>query len=83
MALDRGQPELALEEAERFLRRVGDGDRFERVTGLELLIRASLATGDLTRARGAAEELSAIAAGVGTYPLGAARAAAGGRVQAA
>ena len=43
--LDEGDAQSAAEEAARFLRRVGISDRFERVSGLELLVRAALAPG--------------------------------------
>ncbi len=46
IALDRGDAAAALDAAARFLRRVGEGDRFERVAGLELMVRAAVACGD-------------------------------------
>lgn len=57
LALDHRDVRGAVEAAHRFLRRVGDGDRFERVAGLELLIRAAVQTGDLEAATEAAREL--------------------------
>jgi ATP/maltotriose-dependent transcriptional regulator MalT len=79
LALDRGQAQVALEAAERFLRVVGESDRFERVAGLELAVRAGVACQD-GRAEAAAEELSAIAEATGTLPLRAAARLAEGRV---
>ena len=46
LALDRGDAETALDSAARFLRRVGEADRFERVAGLDLMVRAAVAGGD-------------------------------------
>lgn len=83
LALDRGDAHVAAEDAERFLRRVGDTDRFERVAGLEVLVRSLLALGDEERARVAVEELESIAADVGTEPLRAAALLALGRLEVA
>ena len=83
LQLDRGDARSAAEGAERFLRRVGDADRFERVPGLELLVRARLDLGDLSAARRAVEELEGTAAEVGTAPLRAAALLARGRLDAA
>lgn len=83
LALDRGEAQPAREAAERFLRRIGDDDRFERVAGLELLVRAALASGDVGAASRAADEISTIAAAVPTSPLHAASLLAAGRIAAA
>ena len=80
--LDRGDPAAAADEAERFLRRVGEGDRFERAPALELLVRARLGRGEHEPARAAAEELEQIAATAGTAPLEAAALLARGRLEA-
>jgi DNA-binding NarL/FixJ family response regulator len=80
--LDRGDAARAVEDAERFLRRVGEADRFERVPGLELVVQASLAVGERTRAEEAAGELERIADHGGTAPLSAAALLARGRVTA-
>ena len=69
LALDRGDVQIAREAAERFLRRIGEDDRFERVAGLELLVRAALADGDVTAAGRAAEDIATIAATVPSSPL--------------
>ena len=71
IALERGDSQSALEAAERFLRRVGGRDRFERVAGLELMVRAAVACGD-KRADAACDELTQIAEGSPTDPLRAA-----------
>lgn len=83
LALDRGDAHAALEAAARFLRRVGDTDRFERVAGLELLVRAGVAAGEPASAQGAAEEIAAVAAVIPNPPLRATALLAEGRVAAA
>jgi ATP/maltotriose-dependent transcriptional regulator MalT len=83
LALDRGDVAGAADDARRFLRRVGLGDRFERVTGLELLVRAAVGAGDLQVAAEAVAELWEIAHCAGTGPLRAAALLAEGRWQAA
>jgi ATP/maltotriose-dependent transcriptional regulator MalT len=80
LALDRGEFGLAADEAERYLRRIGQTDRFERVLALEPLVRARLALGDLSGAEQAAEELEEIAADANTTPFRAAALLARGRV---
>jgi DNA-binding NarL/FixJ family response regulator len=81
--LDAGNARAAAEGAERFLRRVGPEDRFERVPGLELLVRARLALNDAHGAAAAVGELERTAAEAGTSPLRAAALLARGRVTAA
>jgi DNA-binding NarL/FixJ family response regulator len=83
LALDRGDAETALDAAARFLRRIAMVNRFERVAGLELIVRAGVAGGDIEAARQAAEELAAIAAAAPNAPLRAATALAEGRIAAA
>jgi ATP/maltotriose-dependent transcriptional regulator MalT len=83
LALDRGDVETAVDAAARFLRRVGESDRFERVAGLDLLVRAAVAAGDERSARGAANEITAIAEACPNAPLRAAALLAEGRVAAA
>ena len=61
LALDRGDARRGVEEAERYLRRVGKDDRLMRVPALELLVRARLALGRTREAQRAADELAAIA----------------------
>ena len=80
LALDGGDGRAAAELAERFLRRVGEADRFERVRALELAVRARLALGDEAGAREALAELERTAAAVATAPLRAAALLARGRV---
>jgi ATP/maltotriose-dependent transcriptional regulator MalT len=82
LRLDRGDAQAAAEDAERFLRRTGETDRFERVPALELLVRARLALDDAPAARRAADELEATAHMVGTAPLRAAALLARGRLDA-
>jgi len=81
LALDRGDADAATAEAERFLRGVGDRDRFERVQALEVLVRARLALGARDEAESGARELEAIATSAGTRPLRAAALLARGRVE--
>jgi DNA-binding CsgD family transcriptional regulator len=83
LALDRGDAATACEAAARFLRRVGEEDRFERVAGLDLMVRAAGAAGDVAGARAAAEEIAAIATACPNAPLQAAALLAEGRVAAA
>jgi ATP/maltotriose-dependent transcriptional regulator MalT len=82
LALDRGDARRAGEEAERYLRRVGNADRFERVPALELVVQAALAGGDRPAAEVAAGELEQTSMLVGTDPLRAAALLARGRVAA-
>jgi DNA-binding NarL/FixJ family response regulator len=82
LALDAGDAAAACEAAQRFLRRVGPGDRLERVAALELLVRAAVAAGEPVAARAAAAELEATAAVVGTAPLRASALLARGRLSA-
>lgn len=72
LALDLGDPAGAVEAGQRFLRRIGADDRFERVAGLELLVRAALACGLREEAAEAATEIRVTADTVGTRPLQAA-----------
>ena len=75
LALDRGDPRLAAELAERHLRQMPAKNLIERAGALELLIRAQAAPqhgGDLDRARAALDELRAIATDAHTPPLRAA-----------
>jgi ATP/maltotriose-dependent transcriptional regulator MalT len=53
LALDRGDPALGAELAERYLRRVPESDRVRRLHGLDLLARAEVALGRLDLARAA------------------------------
>jgi DNA-binding NarL/FixJ family response regulator len=79
-ALDRGDGPGAVEAADRFLRRVGDADLFERVAGLELVVRAQVAVGDLSAAQVAADEIASIAARTSSTALRAASLLAAGRI---
>ena len=80
LELDGGDPSRAADEAERFLRRTGEDNRFERMPGLELLVRARLALGQSTEADVAARELEEIATTAATPPLRASALLARGRV---
>ena len=83
LALDQADPESGAELVERFLRRISTTERTERVAGLELLVRARAALGDVAAARDALAELESIAADIGTEPLQASVSLARGLVHAA
>jgi ATP/maltotriose-dependent transcriptional regulator MalT len=72
LALDLGDAAGALEAGQRFLRRIGGDDRFERVAGLELVVRAAIACGRCDEAADAANELRLTADAIRTGPLRAA-----------
>jgi len=80
LAFDRGDMRAAAEHIDRYLRRVPMQNRTDRAAGLELLIRAHAAAGNLEGAQTALAELSAIANLVSTVPLKAATSLAGGWV---
>jgi LuxR family maltose regulon positive regulatory protein len=80
LALDLGDPAEALRAAVRFLRRMGNGDRFARVAGLELLVQAALQCGHREEATEAAAEIRSTADTVGTGPLEASALVAEGRL---
>jgi tetratricopeptide (TPR) repeat protein len=81
-ALDRGDPQSALDDAARLLRRIGPEDAFERVAGLDLL-RAAVAVGDLATAESAAAEIADTAGRAPNAGLRAAALLAEGRLAAA
>jgi DNA-binding NarL/FixJ family response regulator len=83
MALDRGESATAIELAERFLRQVPAHLRLARAPGLELLVRARAARGDLEEAEAALSGLSEIERLVKTPPVRAGVDLAAGRVAAA
>jgi LuxR family transcriptional regulator, maltose regulon positive regulatory protein len=80
LAFDRGDMRAAADQAARYLRRVVLHNRTDRAAGLDLLVRALVALGDLDGARTALAELDAIANLVGTTPLKAAASLAAGCV---
>jgi DNA-binding NarL/FixJ family response regulator len=81
LAMERDDYRAAADEAERYLRRVPARNRVDRVAGLDLLVRAGTASGDLDRAKIALAEMAGIAAIVGTVPVRAAVSLATGTVQ--
>jgi ATP/maltotriose-dependent transcriptional regulator MalT len=81
LALDRKDAAAACDAAERFLRLVGETDRFERIAGLELLVRALVGLDEREKAAAAVSELEGLAAVVGTAPLRAAALLARGRLE--
>ena len=80
LAFDRGDMRAAAEQAERCLRRILAHNRTDRAAALDLLIRARVASQDLSGAKTALAELAAIAALVSTSPLRAAASLAAGTV---
>jgi DNA-binding NarL/FixJ family response regulator len=80
LAFDRGDMRAAAEHVDRYLRRVPTQNRTDRAAGLELLVRAQAAAGELDGARTALAELTAITAVVATLPLKAATSLASGWV---
>jgi ATP/maltotriose-dependent transcriptional regulator MalT len=83
VALDGDDPALAVELAERFLRRLGTENRLQRVAGLELLVRGLVALGELEEARRGLAEMQLLVGEVGTDLLRASALAAEGAVAAA
>jgi DNA-binding CsgD family transcriptional regulator len=81
-AFDRGDPDRALDEADRFLRRVGS-DGSERVAGLDLRLRAAVASGATEVAESAAREIAEVAARAPNAGLIACALLAEGRLEAA
>jgi len=81
LLLDRGDARASVQEAERFLRRIGDDDPFARVTALELLVQARLRLGEPDGAERATTELEHIAVSAGTRPLRASALLARGRLE--
>jgi LuxR family transcriptional regulator, maltose regulon positive regulatory protein len=82
LALERDDPEQAMELAERFLRRLPP-HAIERSGGLELVLRAAVRLGRGEVARRSLKELQQLAARVGTGPLVTAALACAGTVAAA
>ena len=74
-ALDLGRADDGLDCAARYLRRFPETSALHRVEGLELMVRAAVAAGQIGRAREALAELEDIASRVATTPLEAAAAA--------
>ncbi len=72
LALERGRAVDATDHAECYLRAVSSTGRMERVAGLELLVRAKLASDEPAGVCAAVDEISKIAAEVGTDSLRAA-----------
>jgi DNA-binding NarL/FixJ family response regulator len=72
VALDRGEPAVAAELAERYLRRYPGPERIERGPGLEVAVRAYAQVEDYERAAEVLGQLREIAARAATKPLRAA-----------
>ena len=69
LALDQGDPVMAIDLAERYLRAVSAEDRVARVAGLELLVRAHAAHGDQDNAAQALRDVVAISTHVPALPV--------------
>ena len=78
LALERGAPEDAAAEVERFLTQVGEGEPTTRAGALELAVRAHAAHADCAAAERARDELQRIAQALGTTALAASVAVANG-----
>jgi len=78
LAFDRDDAAGAAELAARYMRRVPAQNRTARAEGLEMLVRALVAAGDLAAARTALAELSAIASLLAIAPLRASASVAAG-----
>jgi DNA-binding NarL/FixJ family response regulator len=78
LAFDRGDLRAAAEQAARYLRHVPTQNRTDRMSGLDLLVRALTDLGEWDLAKTALAELSSIATLVGTIPLRAAASFAAG-----
>jgi DNA-binding CsgD family transcriptional regulator len=72
LALAEGDAATAVEMAERYLRRIPADNAVERAGGLEMMVRAKVAQGDLAAASRHLSEFETAAAAVGTAPLHAA-----------
>jgi ATP/maltotriose-dependent transcriptional regulator MalT len=72
VALDAGDPGLARDLADRFLRQLGPEDRLQRADGLVLLVRALVEMSQPGLAQESMTELRGLVAAVGTAPLRAA-----------
>jgi ATP/maltotriose-dependent transcriptional regulator MalT len=78
LALDSGNARAAVEMGERYFRQCGKGDRLSRLPGLELLVEAYAALGDIAAATTALAELTELAERLATAaPRAMARTAAG------
>jgi LuxR family maltose regulon positive regulatory protein len=69
LALDRGETARSVELAERFLRQVSADRRLDLFPGLELLVRARTARGELEEAGSALQALRELERMVGTEPI--------------
>ena len=80
LALDRGDPQAALDFLERQIRRIGDEDVGERAFALGMRIEAQIVAGDVEAAAAGLAELEAAVSIVGTQPLRATANAAQGAI---
>lgn len=69
LALEKSDPDSALDLVRRFLRRITDEDQAERVFALEVAVRARLAGGDIDGAQSDLAEAVSITTLVGTQSL--------------
>lgn len=83
LSLDRDEPRAAAELADRYLRKLPAQNRTDRAVGLELLVRARAANGDIEGAKTGLAELASIASLMKTRPLEATTSLAAGWVAAA
>jgi DNA-binding NarL/FixJ family response regulator len=69
LALDRADPQSAIDLLDRSLRRIGEEDQAERVFSLDLMIRAYLSLGESSAVQAALDDLESTARKAGTQPL--------------
>lgn len=69
LALDRGDPQAALDFLDRQIRRIGEEDIGERAFALSFRVSAQLMTGDTATATASLAELETAVSLVGTQPL--------------
>ncbi|HEU0074015.1 MAG TPA: LuxR C-terminal-related transcriptional regulator [Dehalococcoidia bacterium] len=69
LALDRADPQAALDFLDRQIRRIGDEDIGERAFALALRVTAQIMAGDPTAAAGSLADLETAVSLVGTQPL--------------
>jgi DNA-binding CsgD family transcriptional regulator len=69
LALDRGEDGMALDLAQKCLRRLPVDDRLERMPALEMFIRACVASGDCEGAREVLPELEEMRSKLATRPV--------------
>jgi tetratricopeptide (TPR) repeat protein len=83
LALDRSEPAVAVQLAQRILRRLPQSNRTDRFAALDVAVRAQIALGQRKEFRASLEKLVAIAGTLATEPMKATALAAEGLVASA